>query len=383
MANQNFTLGQGLGSKNPSRLINNINSIYGGKTVRISPRKVVKNPKNKYNIDDVTELANVIAMYGLIQPLVVKGPFPDGTYMLVGGERRWTAVLKILDEYEPEYTKYFKEIEIKVVGPHDMDEIDEKILIIELNEQGRDMSQYRVQDIWDLHKLYTEKQNRGDKMPINIVRIISEKLGIGERQVQKYVSIEKKMIPEMKEVVGSRIIGDDDKGKSGQKILSINKAAAISQLPKEKQKEVHQIIKETGSIDDKTIQRLKNEVHQKDDDLSDVELKDAVIIEKNKEYEEQEEPTMFLGNSDAAEDIPEDDDSEDSSYEDDDAVEIVEDTSEVFYETSTKIAKEKQEKEFITKVLGWMRTMNDADKLENYQKDAVVRIKELADSILL
>lgn len=47
-------------------------------------------PRLNFNDESLKELANSIAKYGLIQPIVVR-PSVDGTYKIIAGERRWRA----------------------------------------------------------------------------------------------------------------------------------------------------------------------------------------------------------------------------------------------------------------------------------------------------
>lgn len=47
-------------------------------------------PRLNFNDESLKELANSIAKYGLIQPIIVR-PSVDGTYKIIAGERRWRA----------------------------------------------------------------------------------------------------------------------------------------------------------------------------------------------------------------------------------------------------------------------------------------------------
>lgn len=47
-------------------------------------------PRFNFNDESLKELANSIAKYGLIQPIIVR-PSVDGTYKIIAGERRWRA----------------------------------------------------------------------------------------------------------------------------------------------------------------------------------------------------------------------------------------------------------------------------------------------------
>ena len=56
--------------------------------------EIYKNPKNEYSISDIENLADLIYVMGLREPLGVK---PEGSgYKLIEGERRLTAIDKLI-----------------------------------------------------------------------------------------------------------------------------------------------------------------------------------------------------------------------------------------------------------------------------------------------
>lgn len=70
------------------------------------PRNLIrKNPNNKYSIEGIRGLAENIRVRGLIQRCEVKAE-EDGTYTLLGGERRLTAIDWLIENPEvPEWTE--------------------------------------------------------------------------------------------------------------------------------------------------------------------------------------------------------------------------------------------------------------------------------------
>lgn len=332
-----FTLGNGLGNMKPSNFSAGIHTQRFGQVIYVSPDLVVPNPKNKYEVINIDELADNIAVYGLLQPLLVKGPFPDKTYMLLGGERRWTAIKKVMAE-NPKAAKRLEKIPVEVYGPSDLDEIDEEIIIRETNSQARNMEKYRKQDVWELYDLYKKKQERGDAMPENIIKRISEKMGIGQRQVQKIVSIDEYMIPEMKEKVEDGSI-------------SINKASKIAHLSKEKQEELYKILEDTGTIDMSTIQEIeakKMSVPETDDSFEAFEK--ALFPEK---YQDENIPGQI-----------------DSEELDD------------WDQEEPLTEAQKQEQAFLEQIFTWIYKVGNLPEMEFYQRSALEQMQRMIQSIL-
>ncbi len=69
------------------------NDTEGGGTVTLKISEIEPNreqPRKNFNEESLRELADSIALHGVIQPLIVR-PIPGGGYQLVTGERRWRA----------------------------------------------------------------------------------------------------------------------------------------------------------------------------------------------------------------------------------------------------------------------------------------------------
>ena len=93
-----FRVGEGI--------LSNVSKASAGlKITNLARDRIEKNPKNKYSISGIPALAESIKQYGLVQPLHV-APEKDGKYMLLGGERRLTAIDQLIEDPDtPEWTE--------------------------------------------------------------------------------------------------------------------------------------------------------------------------------------------------------------------------------------------------------------------------------------
>ena len=106
-------------------------STNEGKTVLLIHDRIKKNPLNTYPAKNIDDMVTTLRTYGLIEPLAVIGPDEEACYVLISGERRLEA-LKKLNEEEPtedEERKWPVNIPCHVIGPADMPEDDQKLLI--------------------------------------------------------------------------------------------------------------------------------------------------------------------------------------------------------------------------------------------------------------
>lgn len=224
-------------------------------TVNIPREQIKKNPKNKYSITGIPALAESIKQYGLVQPLHV-APKKDGAYLLLGGERRLTAIdLLIEDDSVTEWTADTL-IPCVIKGIDDVkldlsEENKERYAIITTNKEGRvytDGDTYMELQEWK--KIIEELREKGieyidhydeegnaDPLPIkgNTTRnILAQATGMSRGQVNKFetvhnkgseslknalldgkisVSAAEKAAKEMTEEEQDQIAGEAEKGK--------------------------------------------------------------------------------------------------------------------------------------------------------------------------
>ncbi|MGN0537623.1 MAG: ParB/RepB/Spo0J family partition protein [Acutalibacteraceae bacterium] len=88
MAAKKGGLGKGLDALFMENLTDESSGLETLKITDIEPNR--SQPRSEFDEESLRELADSIAMHGVLQPLLVR-PMADGGYQLVAGERRWRA----------------------------------------------------------------------------------------------------------------------------------------------------------------------------------------------------------------------------------------------------------------------------------------------------
>lgn len=88
MAAKKGGLGKGLDAIFMENVTEESNSAVTLKISDIEPNR--SQPRHEFDEESLRELADSIAIHGVLQPLLVR-PVADGSYQLVAGERRWRA----------------------------------------------------------------------------------------------------------------------------------------------------------------------------------------------------------------------------------------------------------------------------------------------------
>ena len=144
----NKGLGRGLealfGTYDSNNGYNNItNKTQSNGVMEVELGKIKPNPnqpRKNFDIDALNELAASIKVHGIIQPIVVNKE-PDGSYLIIAGERRWRAAnicgLKTVPVIVKNYTeKQVKEISIiENLQREDLNPIEAARAIKELMEE--------------------------------------------------------------------------------------------------------------------------------------------------------------------------------------------------------------------------------------------------------
>lgn len=155
---------------------------YISKTVDIET--VVRNPKNEYAIvkdEAYQELLNNIIADGFdkSQALKVKPKNADGKYMLISGERRWTAAREA----------GLTEVPIVIDNnARELSEVDENISILRANKGYRDKNIFN--DVAQIKKIVETLKGEG-KDDAEIKQMITDTLRKSEETAKRYLRLTK------------------------------------------------------------------------------------------------------------------------------------------------------------------------------------------------
>lgn len=227
--------------------------------------EIYKNPKNEYSISDIENLADLIYVMGLREPLGVK---PEGSgYKLIEGERRLTAIDKLIADgkWEGDIPCIIREKELKVNLDILSDEEKEILEIAGTNAGQRKYSEadylFEVEKLEPIYKKlkasgigeFTYESDTGEKITQSLTgkksrELLAERLNVSPAQVGKISKVANSGTEELKEAV-----------KDGTANIAV--AAEIASMEKEDQKrliEQHQKENGKGIINKKEVEAFKN-----------------------------------------------------------------------------------------------------------------------------
>lgn len=226
--------------------------------------EIYKNPKNEYSISDIENLADLIYVMGLREPLGVK---PEGSgYKLIEGERRLTAIDKLIADgkWEGDIPCIIREKELKVNLDILSDEEKEILEIAGTNAGQRKYSEadylFEVEKLEPIYKKlkasgigeFTYESDTGEKITQSLTgkksrELLAERLNVSPAQVGKISKVANSGTEELKEAV-----------KYGTANIAV--AAEIAAMEKEDQKRlIEQHQKENGkAISKKDVEAFKN-----------------------------------------------------------------------------------------------------------------------------
>lgn len=256
-----FSISEGMlnGISKNTRKVEEFKAKDNFKIDYINIDRIKRNEKNFYEIVDIESLAEDIKLNGLNHNLVVR-KLDNDMYELISGERRYTALNKLINEGNKE----FNLVPCKVIESND---IDSEIILIQANAQSRELTEVeKLTQVERLKELYKIKKKNGEKVPGKIRDIIANDLKLSPTQVGRYERINNKLIPELKAVIE-------------QGNLTIANASEFSSLSEEHQRVILSIIDDKTNMSKQEAVDLKNKLKK---------IEEEKELELKKAYEEKE-----------------------------------------------------------------------------------------------
>lgn len=161
--------------------------------------QIVPNEINDYSIDGIEELALSISYLGVKQNLDVMA-LPDGKYKLLTGERRYTAVKKLVEEGRED----LRMVPCTVSEPVELDlpipdEIKELWLLTATNrEQRMKTDADMMMEVRNQRRIYQALLDSGVEIKGKARDVIAQALDISASTVQRIEFVDKKLEPDLK-----------------------------------------------------------------------------------------------------------------------------------------------------------------------------------------
>lgn len=191
---------------------------------------------NTFSVTGIEELADLIECGGLQQNLVVSSESNDGKYDILAGQRRYLAIGLLLKKGNMTYERVpcvindISRIDFGVAVP---DEIKSLYVIASTNKYREMTDADRALLISQLSQVYDAVKAAGGDDTANVRRreYIAKEMNMSPRTVQDFLTVKKKLAPELNEMFES--------GK-----INLSTATTLSALPTNKQSELIELVHE-------------------------------------------------------------------------------------------------------------------------------------------
>lgn len=155
--------------------------------------KIIPDPENFYELSDIDALAENIALFGLRQPLRVREQV-DGTYMIVSGHRRYTALKKIIAE---DGREDLREVPCIVEAAGDNPALKQLALIYDNMDNRKISSADFARQVEQVEKLLYQLQQDGYDFPGRMRDHVSEICKASAGKIARVKYIKAHLIPEL------------------------------------------------------------------------------------------------------------------------------------------------------------------------------------------
>ena len=194
----------------------------------IPRERLRQNEKNFYATSSIDELADSIALNGIIEPIIVR-PVRDGSgdYRIISGHRRFLAICELAKD-EPE-----RWARVPAIIREPASDVLEELLLIEANRATRVMSSAdTMRQAERYRELLAELKSQGVEIPGRLRDAVAEAMQISASRLARLDVIRKNLSPEWMEAF-----------ETGS--LSESAAYELARLPQEQQAKVRSKAKGT------------------------------------------------------------------------------------------------------------------------------------------
>lgn len=234
---------------------------------------------NEYAQENIESLAEKILDMGLIHNLEVYYVLDTDSYIIDSGERRCRALDMLISRYkdckdqeDQGYKKYLLHVRqfengypckvILSLGNEELDRLDLRIRHYIANEEIRDRDPAKTaKHIAELNALYALRNSSSGER-ININKKIGEDMGLSDRQVKKYKSVQR-LIPELRK-------------KFEENEITLTDGSSYAALGTEEQEELLKLINSGASkkeVDElyQSISAMKKDIASKENEIKSLE----------------------------------------------------------------------------------------------------------------
>ena len=212
----------------------------------IPRERLRQNEKNFYATSSIDELADSIALNGIIEPIIVR-PVRDGSgdYRIISGHRRFLAICE-LAKAEPERWD-----RVPAIIREPASDVLEELLLIEANRATRVMSSAdTMRQAERYRELLAELKSQGVEIPGRLRDAVAEAMQISASRLARLDVIRKNLSPEWMEAF-----------ETGS--LSESAAYELARLPQEQQAKVRSKAKGTPTA--QSVTAIASELSREED----------------------------------------------------------------------------------------------------------------------
>jgi ParB-like chromosome segregation protein Spo0J len=212
---------------------------------RLNINELYPDPQNKtvYSVENIEELADAIELAGgVLHNLVVRAADETGKYMIISGERRWTACNMLVNEKR---MQQFAEVNCLIENEHDEDMLD--LMLMLTNSTARQLTDAekmrQAERMTDILNRMKEQQGLEGR----VRDIVGKMLQMSSGQLARYHAIAKNLQNE-----DLRQAFQDGR-------LKVSAAYEASQLSEEGQQKVADKLQEEGTVSLNHVTIVKHE----------------------------------------------------------------------------------------------------------------------------